>query len=152
MASNDPIDVFQYYEMRGPDECWPYLGRAWGGQPREKRPYFMAAGRRQIAYRWIYELVHGVILDPKQLILHACDNGGFPIGCGNPGHMRVGTTQENSNDMVDRQRHGMPATVVRAIRTLLEQGKEQQEIANIYGVSRETISAIATQRTHRRIV
>lgn len=148
--SNDPVDVFQFYQLGNDDECWPYIGSSWGGQPRERRPYFQANGRRQIAYRWIYELIHGVQLTPDQLILHSCDNGGYPIGCGNIHHMRVGTVQENSNDMMDRGRHGMPKTVVRAIRTLLDQGRTQQSIADLYGVSREAISAIATQRTHKR--
>jgi DNA-binding XRE family transcriptional regulator len=149
---NEPVDVFKYYDMSGgPEACWVYIGNSWGGQKREPRPYFMAAGRRQIAYRWIYELVHGVTLTPDQLILHSCDNGGYPIGCGNIHHMRLGTVQDNSDDMVARQRHGMPKTVVRAIRTLLEQGRTQQDIADLYGVSRETISAIATQRAHKTV-
>ena len=151
MSSNEPVDVFKFYEMKGQDECWPYVGRAWGGRKREPRPYFMAEGRRQIAYRWIYELVHGVTLTPNQLILHSCDNGGYPIGCGNPTHMRLGTVQDNSDDMKSRQRHGLPHNVVRAIRTLLEQGRTQEHIADIYGVSRETISAIATQRVYKHV-
>jgi hypothetical protein len=151
--SNDPVDVFQYYDMTaGSDACWPYIGNAWGGRPgHERRPYFMAAGRRQIAYRWIYELVHGVILEPTELILHACDCGAYPIGCGNPRHMRIGTHQENMDDMTDRQRHGMPKTVVRAIRRLLDEGRTQQDIADMYGIARETVSAIATQRSHKNI-
>ena len=147
----EPIDVFKYYEMRGSDECWPYIGNAWGGQPREKRPYFQAAGRRQIAYRWIYELVNGVELKPSELILHSCDNGGYPIGCGCPAHMRVGDVVENAADMTSRGRHGIPPSVVRAIRTLLEQGKTQQEIADLYGLSRETISAIQTKRAYKHV-
>ena len=152
MPTNEPVDVFKYYEMKGPEECWPYTGRAWGGQPREKRPYFMAEGRRQIAYRWIFELVQGVTLTPDQLILHSCDNGGYPIGCGNPTHMRIGTVQQNSDDMTSRGRHGLPASVVRAIRQLLERGTTQQEVADRYGVSREAISAIATQRVYKHVV
>jgi DNA-binding XRE family transcriptional regulator len=151
MPSNDPADVFRYYAMGNDDECWIYTGNAWGGQAREKRPYFMAQGRRQIAYRWIYELVNGVTLTPDQLILHSCDKGGYPVGCGNPAHMRIGTVQQNSDDMMDRQRHGLPKTVVRAIRTLIEQGRTQQEIADLYGVSRETISAIATTRVYKKV-
>ena len=151
MPSNDPADVFRFYHMGTDDECWPYTGNAWGGQAREKRPYFMARGRRQIAYRWIYELVHGVELTPDQLILHSCDKGGYPIGCGNPKHMRVGTVQQNSDDMMERERHGLPRSVVKAIRTLLEQGRTQQDIADLYGVSRETISAIATTRVYKKV-
>lgn len=149
-VTQEPSDVFHVYAIGNDDECWPYIGSAWGGNNREPRPYFQANGRRQIAYRWIYELVHGVRLSPDQLILHSCDNGGYPIACGNPLHMRCGTVQENSNDMMDRSRHGLPKTVVRAIRTLLEQGRTQQSVADLYGVSREAISAIATQRTHKR--
>src|SRR4051794_25350334 len=99
MPKNEPSDIFKYYRIGTEHECWEYLGNAWGGQAREKRPYFQAAGRRQIAYRWIYELVNGVELTPEQIILHSCDHGGFPIGCGNPKHLRVGTIKENSDDM-----------------------------------------------------
>jgi hypothetical protein len=151
MAGNDPIDIFKYYEMRGEDDCWPYVGKAWGGRNTDPRPYFQANGRRQIAYRWVYELVNGCTLSPDQLILHSCDNGSYPVACGNPKHMRIGNTQENMDDMVRRDRHGMPATVVRAIRTLLEQGRTQQEVADLYGVAPSTISAIAIQRSHRDV-
>jgi DNA-binding XRE family transcriptional regulator len=148
-TQNDPIAVFRYYNMQvGQDECWVWAG-PWGGQSRERRPYFMAGRRRQIAYRWVYELVHGVTLTPDQPILHSCDNGGHPIGCGNPAHLRLGTREENTNDMMSRERHGLPKTVVRAIRTLLEQGKTQEEIANVYGIARTTVSAIATGRSHK---
>jgi hypothetical protein len=148
--SNEPSDVFQYYRIGTDEECWPWLG-AWGGREREKRPYFMARRRRQIAYRWVYELVNGVELVPKQLVLHSCDRGGYPVGCGNPLHLRLGTVQDNADDMVQRDRHGLPKTVVRAIRTLLEQGRPQHEIAALYGISREAVSAIATKRVHKDV-
>lgn len=148
-VTNDPIDVFKQYRMLGPDECWPYIGSAWGGQPREQRPYFMANRRRQIAYRWIFELVKGVTLTPDQFILHSCDNGGYPVGCGNPAHLRLGSREENTNDAIQRERLGLPKTVVRAIRTLLEQGKTQQEVSELYGIARTTVSAIATGRSHK---
>jgi hypothetical protein len=149
--SNSPEDIFHLFDMRGTDDCWPYIGSSWGGRERDKRPYFMSNGRRQMAYRWVYELVHGVILTPDQSILHSCDNGGYPVGCGNPAHIRIGTVQENSNDMKARERHGMPKTVVKAIRRLIEEGRPQHEIADLYGVSREAISAIATGRVYGHV-
>lgn len=151
MAIKEPIDIFKYYEMRGDDECWPYIGHAWGGQSYDQRPYFRANGRRQIAYRWVYELVNGIVLTPNQLILHSCDNGGYPIGCCNPKHMRLGTIKENADDMTGRGRIGLPVTIVRAIRNLLEQGRTQQEIADLYGIKRETVSAIAVQRIYKNV-
>lgn len=148
--TNDPADVFRYYRIGADDECWEWTG-PWGGQEREKRPYFMAARRRQIAYRWVYELVNGVHLEPSQLVLHSCDNGGYPCGCGNPQHLRLGTVRDNSDDMMKRERHGLPKTAVRAIRVLIAEGRTQQEIAALYGVSRETISAIATGRVYKSV-
>ena len=149
--TNEASDVFKFYDMSGgADACWPWSG-PYGGQKREPRPYFMVQRRRQIAYRWVYELVHGVTLTPDQLVLHSCDNGGYPIGCGNPAHLRLGSVSENAADMVARERHGMPKTVVRAIRVLLEQGRTQNEIAELYGIARETVSSIATLRSHKSV-
>lgn len=148
--TNEPIDVFQHIEMNGPTECWPWTG-AWGGKARDKRPYFMANGKRTMSYRWVYELVNGVELKPTDMILHSCDNGGWPIGCNNPNHLSVGTHAENTQQMTDRQRHGLPGTVVRAIRRLLDQGQTQEEIARLYGLTRETISAIKNQRAYKHL-
>jgi predicted XRE-type DNA-binding protein len=103
-----------------------------------------------MAYRIVYELVNGVELERNQLILHSCDNGARPVGCCNPAHMRIGSVQDNSNDMTLRQRHGLPASVVKHIMQLLDEGRTQQEIGDLYGVSRETVSAIATGRVYRR--
>lgn len=147
---NEPADVFKLYDMRGTDECWPWLGR-WGGRDRNRRPYFMANGQRSIAYRFIYELVHGVTLTRDQLILHSCDNGAEPVGCGNPAHMSLGTHDQNMDQMKRRERHGLPRTVVRAIRKLLAEGRTQASIAEVYGLSREAISAIATERVYSHV-
>jgi transcriptional regulator len=52
------------------------------------------------------------------------------------------------NDMKERERHGVPRIVVRAILRLRTEGKTQQEVADLYGLSRESISAIETGRSH----
>lgn len=152
MPTNDPVDVFKYYDMRGDDECWTWNG-GWNGYSptRRRRPYFMAGGKRKIAYRWVYELVHGVELTPEQLIRHSCDRGDYPVGCGNPSHLSIGTVQDNSNDMTAHERHGLPHHVVKAIRNLLSQGVTQQEVADRYGVSRECIRDIGLRDTYRHI-
>ena len=148
MPSNDPSDVFKHIHMLGRDHCWRWKG-AWGGRAREKRPYYMAGGKRTFAYRWVWELVHGPIPD-GMIVLHSCDNGGWPIGCCNPDHMHLGSHQQNMDEMTDRERHGLPRTAVTAIRRLLEQGDTQQSVAEKFGVSRETVSAIATGRVYKR--
>jgi hypothetical protein len=144
---NEPVDVFRHIDMRGRDACWRWHG-AYGGRTSGMRPYFSTGSQRWIAYRLVYELVHGVSLNSTQLILHSCDNGDWPIGCCNPYHLRIGSPQENSNDMMARQRHGLPRIVVRNIRRLLSEGRPQSEIAELYGLSRETVSAIKTMRVY----
>jgi predicted XRE-type DNA-binding protein len=148
--SNDPKDVFRLYDMRAGDECWQWLG-GWTGRKRETRPTFTSNKRRTMAYRWVYELVHGVTLTPGQQILHSCDKGGYPTGCGNPKHLSVGTREENTRDMIERERHGLPKNVVRAIRQLLSQGQTQEEVAALYGISRSAVSAIAIGRIHSHV-
>lgn len=147
--TNEPRDVFTYISMKGRDECWPWHG-PFGGRARDRRPYFSAERERKMAYRWVWELVNGPIPD-GMMILHSCDNGGAPVGCCNPYHMRLGTLQENTKDMTDRQRHGLPHNVIRAIRKLLSEGRTQHEIASLYGISRESVSAIATGRVYGHV-
>lgn len=146
---NVPTDVFQYIDMKGPSDCWRWLG-PFGGRATDRRPYFMAQGRRTMAYRWVYELVNGIPVPNNQVLRHTCDNGAWPTGCCNPYHLIPGSVQDNSNDMMERERHGLPKTARNGIRRLLEEGRSQQDIATLYGVSRETISAIATRRVYKR--
>lgn len=148
MPSNDPADVFKHISMGGKDQCWAWLG-TWGGRSRDRRPYFMAHGERTMAYRWVWRLVNGSDPLPGQMILHSCDNGGWPVGCCNPAHLSIGSHEQNMEQMRQRERHGLPATAVAAIRRLLAQGDTQQSIADKFGVSRETISAIATGRVYK---
>jgi hypothetical protein len=146
---NDATDVFKYIVMGEPDACWPWLG-SFGGQPNRRRPYIMVEGKRYIAYRLVFELVHGSI-DKKLQVQHSCDNGAHPIGCCNPAHLKLGTNQTNADDMMERERHGLPKNVVKAIRALLDKGRLQHEIADLYGISRESVSAIATGRTYTHV-
>jgi hypothetical protein len=151
-AANTKLDVFKLYDTEYLDNgCWLWLG-AYGGRTRTLRPYFQHGNKRQIAYRVVYELVHGVTLTSDQLIRHSCDNGGHPIGCGNPEHLSLGTNSQNMSDMKLRERHGLPHHVVRHIRRLLENGElTHDEIAGLYGTSASTISAIATGRVYAHV-
>ena len=111
----------------------------------------MCNGVRTMSYRWVYELVHGEKLPREVMVLHSCDHGGYPIGCSNPAHLRLGGNQENVDDRTDRQRYGLPHKVIQAIRKLRSEGKSQAEVAALYGISRETVSAIDTGRTYSQV-
>jgi hypothetical protein len=139
---NIPTDVFKSINIGAKDECWSWKGRY---NKKDSRPYFTSNGRQRPAYVWVLELHTGEEAS-KRLALHSCDNGESPVGCCNPHHLRWGTHDENMKDMVDRERHGLPAIVVKAIRKLRSEGKTQKEVAELYGISREAVSAIDTGR------
>lgn len=143
---NVASDVFKSIDMKRGDHdpCWPWLGKL---NKKDGRPYFTCDGKRRPAYVIVLELTTGTKQKKGQMVLHSCDN---PICC-NPHHLSWGTHQDNMNEMKERERHGMPKTVVRAIRKLLRDGKAQGSIANLYGVSRETITAIHNGRTHKGV-
>ena len=140
---NVPTDVFKHICMHNGDTnvCWEWTGKV---NKKDGRPYFTVAGHRRPSYAIVLELATGTEQNKKKA-LHSCDN----LICCNPSHLRWGTHQDNMDDMVERERHGLPKTVVRAIRKLRKRKVSQSRCAELYGVSRETISAIDTGRTKR---
>ena len=137
---NRPVDVFKHIDMSGgnENECWEWKGRL---NPKDNRPYFTVAGQRRPSYAVVLELYTGEEAKGR-VARHQCDNS----VCCNPHHLVWGDHQDNMNDMKERERHGLPKIVVRSIRKLLAEGRTQSDIAELYGVSRETISSISTGR------
>ncbi len=140
---NIATDVFKKIDMKNGDkeQCWPWTGKV---NSKDQRPYITIDGKRRPAYCIVLEL-HSGELQRGRLATHSCD---FQACC-NPHHLSWGTHQDNMDDMVRRERHGLPKTVVRSIRRLRSEGKSQQSIADLYGLSREAISAIDTGRSKR---
>jgi len=141
--------------MHGNDQsvCWEWTA-ALGGRRNDRRPYFTVAGSRRLAYRVVYELVHGVELEPTVLVRHKCDNK----VCCNPSHLELGTHQDNMNDMKERERHGLPHHTVRAIRRLLNtklvDGRSMhthKDIAALYGISRQEVTEINRGTVYKHV-
>ena len=141
---NQPTDVFKYIDMKGGDftQCWPWTGST-GGRADDKRPYFQLDGKKQLAYRVVYRLYVGELKD-DELIRHTCDT---PLCC-NPMHHMKGTELDNTKDKVSRERHGgVPASVASRIRSMYATGQyTQKQIAAMFNIARETVSAIVTGR------
>lgn len=140
----DPVKVFEKIDMRGGDssQCWPWKGKV---NKKDGRPYFTVAGSgKHPAYAVVLELVSGEESNGR-MALHHCDN---PICC-NPAHLYWGGHDENMNDMKERERHGLPRIVVRAIRTLAEEGTKYADIASRYGVSESAVAQIVRGATHK---
>ena len=142
---NTPADVFKHIDMHGGDSsvCWEWKGKV---NAKDERPYFTVENKQRPSYVYVLEQMSGEA-QRNRMVLHSCDNR----ICCNAAHLSWGTHQQNMNDMKKRERHGAPQTVVRAIRRLLKDGKTQAEVAKLYGLSREAISAIHTGRNKKHV-
>ena len=142
---NQPHDVFKHIDMRSGVhvQCWPWKGKL---NKKDGRPYFTVAGKRRPAYAYVIETASGEKQNGR-MVRHSCDNA----ICCNPSHLSWGSHQQNMDDMVERDRHGLPKIVVRAIRKLLAKDIPQSQIAELYGISREAVSAISTGRNHSKL-
>jgi hypothetical protein len=82
-------------------------------------------------------------------VLHDCD----VRACINPDHLHLGTSADNSREMVERGRYRGPAVLTlqqaHEIRSLLDEGLTQVVVARRFGVSQATISHVA--RNTRRL-
>lgn len=147
--TNKPHDVFQVVNMlTGPmcealgSRCWPFTGKL----SSNGRPYIRIEGKNVLAYRLTYELATGDTLG-KRVARHKCDN---PVCC-NPSHIEPGTHEDNMKDMRDRERHGLPHHTVRAIRKLADSGSSHQDIADLYGLGRSTVTEIVSRKKYRDV-
>ena len=158
MATDDRFD--RYVERRS-SGCWEWTGatlpKGYGRLSRKKdgiREYWLA-------HRYAYTLSHGAI-PHGMLVCHRCDNP----ACVNPGHLFLGTHQENSLDAVTKGRMGLtkpsdypnwkpgrmvgkanPETKITArdvaeIRRLRASGMKQKDIGALFGVTQVRISQI----------
>lgn len=109
-----------------------------------------------MAHRVAFELMVGPI--PRGMnVLHSCDNP----PCVNPVHLRPGTLQDNSDDMVSRSRQYRDARhwaakldhmKVLQIRSMISAGVPLAHVGKAFGVSDTSIAAIRNGRTWRQVV
>jgi len=141
---NSENDIFKKINLHDGDVtvCWEWLNMTKGGG-RDNRPYYNFGGKKLLAYRFVYKLVYGEIANGL-VIRHKCDNN----ICCNPYHMVLGTQQENIQDKVDRDRGGLPKSVVRAIR---KSTLDDKKAADIFGQEVANIKAIRSRKSYKHI-
>ncbi len=149
------VDRFrEKFDEGAPDECWEWqagmfksgYGAIRLGPPDNKVAY---------AHRVSYELHVGGIPDGL-CVLHRCDNP----SCVNPGHLFLGTRQENMEDKVRKGRQNRGSSVgtsklhegdVREIRLLGSRGLKQEEIAERFGVTASRVSDVLSGRAWKHV-
>lgn len=108
------------------------------------------------AHRFSYVLGTGEIPGKGLVIRHTCDNP----SCVNPEHLVLGTSKENSQDMISRGRHLAGSARQREkiakltkdqVKYILEGKETGVELAQKFGVSKAHISAIRCRRTWKDI-
>jgi hypothetical protein len=98
---------------------------------------------REYAHRIVWQLINGRIPD-NLCVLHSCDNR----VCVNPGHLFLGTVNDNAKDMVAKSRQSMGENrpthklTLNQVREILSSSSPQLETAKKFGVSQQLISGI----------
>lgn len=130
-------------EMYG---CWPWTAATTSfGHPS----FGISSGKVVLAHRLMYALVYGD-LGPDDVVRHLCDTP----GCMNPLHLLKGTPLDNVRDRQNRGRQGLTGsklspTQAEDIRALFRTGNVfRRELAEVYGVTVETITRIVRGRSH----
>lgn len=139
-------------DRRGPTECWPWKGNVhWTGYGR-----FFARGKQFQAHRYAWE-ISNFPAPPDLLACHTCDNR----PCCNPAHVFLDTQTGNIEDAASKgrmkgasqpgERNPNARLVerdVQVIRYLYSTGHfTQQELADQYGVTENTVQHIVKRRT-----
>ena len=108
-------------------------------------------------YRYVHSLVAEAFIGPRPQGMEVAHADGHPVN-NNLANLRYATPAENAADKVghgtalNRGRHPrarLGEAEVSAIRQALRDGKTQRAVAEEHGVSRTTVSAIATGRSWR---
>lgn len=125
--------------------CWTWSGC------RNKRHYGVLGFRYTtiLAHRLSYILCRGQIPSDR-FVLHRCDNP----PCVNPDHLFLGTSQDNSSDMVMKGRHRRTAKLSEAqVLEIVRRYKNETAIslAEEFGVHYQTVNHIVNGRRWERL-
>jgi hypothetical protein len=149
-VTEEVLAIFKAHVTPGPQsECWVWTGRrdAWGYGRINKGTF------RTRAHRLSWELSVGPI-PSGVFVCHRCDNP----PCVNPSHLFLGTSRENTADMVakGRQARGerkntakLTEKIVEKIRHEVAAGLTYRQAALKYGVGFYSVRCIVRGKTWR---
>lgn len=139
-------------QVRGPNECWPWLGGGWSKQPGGYGRFHIR--RRGYRAHGLAFFITSGVWPMGQIVCHSCDNP----PCCNPSHLFAGTQADNHQDAVAKGRKrkqpppSHPGTSngraklseaqVRAMHKLRASGWTQAALAEHFGVCQALVSFV----------
>lgn len=154
-----PMEVRFWEKVEMGPSCWTWRGA------KDKKGYGRIAppGGNTVmvlAHRFSWELHFGPIPKgpPRLVVMHlVCDNP----SCVNPGHLALGTYQQNSADCIQKNRHNhgtkqhmaklddiKAAEILRRYRS----GETRRALCAEFEIGRSTIDALIRRRTWKHVV
>jgi len=146
-----PGEVIRFWkkvQKLGKEECWLWLaGVDENGYGAFSRDYVTKEGRKKkqiSASRFSWELHTGTMPPPDIFVCHTCDNP----PCVNPNHLFLGSTQDNTQDMVNKNRqskcedHGMAILTETDVHFIRESKLGHSELSRQLGISISSIFSI----------
>ena len=141
----------------GPNDCWLWTA----GKDKDSYGKFAIRhnGKRidSRAHAFSWELHNGKPVPKGMLVCHTCDTP----SCVNPAHLFIGTPQDNTDDMIKKNRHThgeesnfakLTEEQVKKIRQLHKTGMNYKQIADLFDVQDETIRNIVLRKNWRHVV
>ncbi len=148
------INNFLSRLRHGENGCWNWIGGKDGGGYGSCKFF----GMTKKVHRLSYELFVGV-LDLNKDVCHTCDNP----SCAFPGHLFLGTTSDNIQDMLMKNRHRplkgimnpkakLDEDQVRSIRNLYHGGEHSSiDLGKQFNVAAATICRIVNRENWKHI-
>jgi hypothetical protein len=143
--------------------CWNWLGKARSGTCR-LYGRITVNKKTMPAHRFSWELHNEKKVPDGMIVMHKCDNP----ECVNPDHLTIGTTKDNSDDKVRKNRqakgasfsnrktsngskNGMSKLTETQAKEIFNDKNPQREIASRYGVSQTVVHNIKSLKTWKVI-
>ena len=156
MTEKDIARFWSKVDVRGPDECWPWLAHC---EVKGYGRFNCGGGGSGVivkASQVACFLTHGWPDPPTLHALHDCDN---PICC-NGTHLFYGTNADNVRDAASKgrlrlqqhpefargERHNMVKLTESQVRDIRQSDLRVRDLVKIYDVTASTISAIRVRR------
>jgi hypothetical protein len=138
-------------DVRGPDECWLWVGATKGRRTPGKERGQLTVKRGE---QWKNVTAHVLAWEHKNgpppaglCVCHRCDIG----LCVNDRHLFLGTIADNNRDMIEKRRHQygvrhwnarLCPDDIRLIRAMATSGSPQREIAVVLGIGQPHVHKI----------